>query len=253
LERTAFSVEGRVATFFLIAKLIPTGIGLMGGSLLRVWVAKLSPVTTEEALAKPIYLHDHALENPETAIELVKLETHRILERLPHYLDGVRDEPEAGASHSVAIEGVHHASLELGREINETVAELFALDMGLEESEALIRVHNQYHAVMELMETLYQLVPHIRTAGQETCLGTLCQSMSEGLHSMLQLAVEVADAQDREWLQMMTSDKGAVMEGLRNGYLNGDATLPQSSRATLLQVTTLFQRAVWQIHRWSTF
>jgi phosphate:Na+ symporter len=252
LSRAASTADGRIATFFLAAKMATTLVGLAGGGVLRGWAERLSPPTTQEALAKPRYLHDGALENPEAAIALARLEIRRLLGRLPHYLDAVREEREPsaeGGAGGVSLEELHGASAELGREVGEALSELFAMDVGVEESESLVEAHNGLHAVSEMSETVRELAEHLRAAGGDAHLRKLCASLAEGLHSVLALAAEAEGSEDLRMLGRMTSDKGKAMEGLRNGYLAGEAGMPPESRARLLHLTTLCQRAIWQIHR----
>jgi len=279
LGQLAGTVEGRIALFFLATKLLPTVIALLLGNQLRRLVARLSPVTVEEELSRPIFIHDQALENPESAITLVQLESQRILHRLPMYLDNVRDAqppttswPATSATcacgsatvpaEAIAISGsrlpevnaLHAATLELGQEINATISELFAIDVGYEHSELLVKTVNQHHTLMDLAETLSQVVVNLEAARQAQSLQSICVSMGESLHSMLQFAAETAnsnDAEDLLLLLMMSSDKGSVMQALRNNYLR-ETSLPAESRPTLLHLTNLFQRAVWHLHRWAS-
>ena len=231
-------------------------------------VARFSPVTAEEEMAQLKYLHDHALDNPESAVELAALESNRIMERLPRYLDTVREEEAATeisagypalttvTAAPVKLDDLHNASLELGREINATLADLFGCDVGYECSERLLQVQNRHQAVMDLASTVRELVGHLKANGSLPGLDTLRFSMGEGLHTMLHLAAETAasaDGNSYEMLLRLTSDNGKLMESIRNSYLQKEENVSSEAKAALLLLTNYFQRAVWLLHRWTLY
>jgi phosphate:Na+ symporter len=265
----ATSVGGRIAFMFLAARLLPTLISFLFGKPLRALVERFSPVTPEEELAQFKYLNDQVLENPESAIELAALESGRIMERLPRYLDAVRQEEAmaeiCGASPldrrddrtgAIKLDDLHNASSQIGKEINDVLTDLFSCDVGYESSERLLQVQNRHQAVMDLAATVRDLVDHLKANLNVQGLDTLCFSMGEGLHAMLHLAAETAasaDADDYELLLQLTSDNGNLMESVRNSYLQKEENISSEAREALLRLTNCFQRAVWLLHRWTCY
>ncbi len=283
LKWAASTTAGSIAVMFLVAKLTTTAVSLLMGKPLRTLAALFSPVTPEEEMARLKYLHDHALESPEAAIELAELETGRILKRLPYYLDSIRQEEveaemgilrnstvsaneqaaeqggktgmKSGVS-KIEMDRMHNASMELGAEVSALLTEMVHLDVGYEGSERLLRIQNKHQAVMDLAIAVRDLVKYLQSSGNTQGLENLRFGMGEGLHIMLHLAAEANssnEVNDYAILLQMTSDNGTLMENLRSSYLQDAQSVSSEARAGLLQLTNQYQRAVWLLHRWAEY
>jgi len=282
LNHTAATATGRLAVMYLLAKLVPTLLSQVLGQPIRALAAHWSPKTPEEEMARRRYLHDHALDNPAAAIDLAARESDRVFLRLPRYLDVIRQEEaaaeaevsravpcdppghldasvlEAGSDNGSPVmtaENIHGASVALGAEVTAVIAELFTLDVGYENSERLLHTQNKHLTVMELAETVRDLVAALESSGETSGLEPVCVAMGEGLHAMLTLATDMVtsgDDEDRQMLLQLSADNGALMEELRNTYLQGEERLAPEARPALLQLTNQYQRAVWLLHRWAS-
>ena len=58
--------------------------------LITEWFARLWPSSADEQLSQPQFIHDRALDDVETSLDLVDLEQRRVLGMLPGYLDAAR-------------------------------------------------------------------------------------------------------------------------------------------------------------------
>lgn len=281
LALTGVSDVGKIAVMFLATKLLATFISIMAGKWLRILVARLSPVNFEERMSSFRYLHDQALANPESAMELASMESGRILKHLPRYLDVVRKEEAlyklkgvrsltpaqdktfgTGRSEEdlpadriiTEIDGIHKASMALGVEVNAFLTELLNQDMEIKSAERLIQMQNKHRTLLELATCVHELTAQMKVCSQAHELKGLCISMTEGLHFILELAVDTAfskDPCDNEILLKITSDNGDFMEEIRKSYLKGEMTISPSARPALLHLTNHFQRAVWLLHRFA--
>ncbi len=267
--------ELQISFMFLFMKVCPITFSILSGNKIKKLVAKLSPVTVEEKMSTLFYFHDQALSNPESAIDLVKLETQRILTRLPDYLNVVREEEvkkeletkeiqtqceqDTGQNELLMnsaknrLDSVHETSIALGTEINAVLSDLFKMDMGHMGSERLLRVQNQHQTIMDIEDSVYQLVVLLKKGEQTHGLETLMFGMKEGLHNMLVFANDIAEGETDgiPMLHTMTSDNGGMMENLRRNYQSSDKKLNNEAKILMLQLTNHYQRMVWLIHRWT--
>ncbi len=265
LMDAAPTASGRVAALFLALKLAPTLLAWVAGGPLGSLMAKLSPVTVGERMAGLLYLHEQSLEHPDSAVDCADRESRRILRRLPGYLDEIRRERdelehvEMAASSPgrtaprVTLLEMHSASRELDREITHILGELMSLDLGVGETERLLKMQNRHQTVMELAEAVHQFTLAIKESRRCEELGGMSFGMPEALHAILHTAVEYAEtptAEEGALLFKLTSDNGELMENMRNTYLKGERQISLEARPALLQLTTQFQRVVWLVNRW---
>jgi phosphate:Na+ symporter len=283
LQRVTSSTASGIAIIFVVAKLAPTVISIIFGKPLRALAVQFSPVSLEESMARLKYLHEHAMGNPEMATELADLESGRILKRLPRYLNIVREKEREAELKAMENSGVstdeglreqidkagtkkglvktdvdlmHNASMELGTEISRVLTEMIQLDLAYESSERLLQIQNKHQAVMDLAVAVRDLVIYLKASAATEGLEDLCFGMTEGLNTMLYLAIEAKssnDGYDSEMLFQITSDNGPLMEEVRSSYLKGDQSISPTARPVLLQLTNQYQRAVWLLSRWAWY
>jgi len=274
-NQTIAQPELQISFMFLLVKVCPITFSFLSGSKLKKFVARLSPITAEEKMSNLYYFHDQALANPESAIDLVKLETNRVLDRLPDYLNVVREEEvkkELAANQHLhkahpdieqgerqmnteksTLDGVHQASQALGKEIHGVLADLFQMDIGHLGSERLLRVQNQHQTIMDIEESVFGFVELLKGGDHMDDLENLRFGMTEGLHNMLVFATDIAKGEEDgiAILHAMTSDNGGLMENLRRMYQSSEKNLSHDAKTLMLQLTNQYQRMVWLIHRWT--
>lgn len=242
-------LETALASVFLMQMLLYPVVGAVGGDRMTTWLARLAPERAEIGLARPLYLSETALDQPELALEQARREQLRMLRAMPALLDRAR--LEAGKADS-RDPGIVAESLEsLGSEITAFLTEALERD----EDAADTREHL---AVLQRQQWMREL------AGQLTLLATQAESLPPGsparelaanlvdsadliLHQLLDW-LERGEAVDREMLEAMTQDRGAQMESLRQraaGGLFGSAR----DQATVLYAATLFERVVYLARR----
>ena len=62
-------------------------------------------------------------------------------------------------------------------------------------------------------------------------------------------ALESGAGEPVDQLVQITEDRGGFVERVRQEYLADEASVTANDRAVLLQVTSVFERAVWMTHR----
>jgi phosphate:Na+ symporter len=220
-------------------------VGLAGRILARRY-----PPPPEESEARPQYLYDQAVMEPETALDLVELEQRRLAGYLPRLLDIARD-PSKPAGSAIASRQQTIAALEAA--IDEFLDRLGEVPISHAGYERLNQVLAVSRILDGLAETLGELVRAAAEAGPSPATRRLIDNVVEGLDAVLTTVVEAmgpdGSGEDRILLRGMSGDRSALMRRLREEYLASDASLGAADKMTILTVTNLTERASWLISR----
>ncbi|MBE9603593.1 Na/Pi cotransporter family protein [Acetobacteraceae bacterium H6797] len=240
----------RLGWLFLLLQL-GTALALMPlEPMIARWLARLTPARGAEALSRPAYLYDRAVEDPPTALTLVEREQARLFLRLPAMLDEPRGERP---SFPLPRPDLEAASKALEAEISHFLTALLASGAGQDSLERLVSLEARMQLLAQLRETVgeFAAVPRPRRSEADDRALTALAAMTEALHLLLEEIAQVAEAGagDLGTLQSLTEDRGEMMEGLRRRLLRSEPGLDQGMRDALFRSTSLFERAVWLIRR----
>ncbi|MBF0392061.1 MAG: Na/Pi cotransporter family protein [Alphaproteobacteria bacterium] len=219
------------------------------GPLMAV-LERASPPTREEELSRPRFIYELALDEPETALELAEREQSRLARFLIDMLDSIRAE-EAGRTDRPDYLAVHLAGRTLAAEIDGFLAELMERGPGGHALERTTRVQTRNQVLLDLLDTVRDLVQAIDAGTVGPSLGPLTHAIVEALHTALTSMGEDGEAYDelgREVLLAMTGDRSAAMESVRRGLLE-NRQLGRAEQDLLFSLTSLFERGVWLIRR----
>jgi phosphate:Na+ symporter len=210
--------------------------------------------TEREALSRPEFLQDYALEQPETALVLVEKEQLRLLEWLPAYLETARaggERPEVAKRQTQ-----HEAFAEVAEQLRRYLTELLHHALTVEATELLLNLQNRQGHLETLETVAWDMVQALRDQHENpscpvTALGMV---LLEGLDAQLLTlagALRAQDAEDLALLRTMTEEKGQTMESLRRSYFSSSDKLTAADRPRLLHFTNLFERGAWTIRRYA--
>lgn len=211
------------------------------------------PPLEEEALSKIKFIHEHAVDEPETAILLIEKEILRLLKRIPFYLERIRP---GKTQETIDPDTYHSAFREVSSAIQLFIADVLHNDLSLATSETLLNVQNRHNMVEALEENIYGLFKTLegKTRAGET--GKLSMNIVESLDAILLTAIETTESVDEDDLEifiMLTSDRGQLMEKIRRVYLSSEQGLSPEERSLILYITNLFERSVWTLGRYGTY
>lgn len=220
--------------------------------------ALLGPLTTvlerfwpqdADAETRLRYVHDQALSDPVTALYLVRQEQARLVGMLTHTMDLVRR--GSGSQPATAVRGRHATFTALDRQLREFLHDLGARTRGAEAYEELDRILKLQVAIEGVEKSLHDLALLLASHGDRRSLGSLPKSIVEGVDAVAMLVQEIAndpeDAYSRQVLEGITEDAEGVMRRVRRSYLASEAGLDQDERMTLLHLTNLTERVIWQM------
>lgn len=229
----------------------------IGGSLVLIpfigtasrILARRYPPPPEENDARPQYIYEQAVQEPETALDLVAREQQRLAGYLPRLLDVARAAPKDAVA---AIARQRQIIDGLGSAVDEFLVHLGEQPLSHSAYERLNQAINTQRILDGLSETLAELARAVGDAGASPTTARLTGSVVEGLDAVLLTVVEAMGPDgedDRTLLRRMSGDRGALMKRLREDYLASDASLGTAEKMTILTVTNLAERGSWLINR----
>lgn len=218
------------------ALLLPLVIGRA-----EAWLVRARADTGQEVLSRPAYLHDRALDDAATALELVDREQRRLIDRLPTLLDAVRD-----GGGGLDRRNTLTATAALEKATAQFLMALRGRAAGGALVERAVALDLRLSLITALRETLGEFGDTVaaRQADITPALGRLI----EALHLLLLQLAESDTTEDAALLRAMTEDRGDMMEGVRR-RLADSAPIGDAARETLFRATAQFERAVWLIRR----
>ncbi|MBN2187696.1 MAG: Na/Pi cotransporter family protein [Dehalococcoidia bacterium] len=216
-------------------------------------LVKLSPSTQEQDLSKLQFIHDQALGDPETAMDLVEKEHLRLIKRLPDYLESVRTEKTLEAS--PGYETIHNASTAVASEVESFLADLLNKNLSPATSGRGLNLQNRHSLIVSIEDNVYQMVQTIGHTKYSGALQNLIHSVTEGLHTVLLTTVDAMESSEESEVDLLisiTEDRGSLIERIRKTYLKSEKALESQDKSILFYLTSLYERVVWLIRRWAT-
>jgi phosphate:Na+ symporter len=243
----------RQAAFVVIFMnfLLPTLLSFVLDPFCRL-LERFWPPLEEEALSKIKFIHEHAASDPDTAVLLIEKEVHRLLQRIPLYLEKLRE--GSNSDQGPSPDAYHAAFTEVSAEIHGFAADVFRQDLVLGTSEALLNVQDRHNLVAAIEDNCYSLVETLRKTPSEGKAASLTINIVESLDAIVLTAIDVTESSDQtdlDILASLTSDKGQLMEKIRRSYLSSEAGLSTEELSLILYVTNLFERSVWTLGRYT--
>lgn len=216
------------------------------------FLTHLWPATEEENKSKVKYIHDQALQEPETAMDVAEKEQERLTELISDHFAWIRNAVFSGQSASGNNNNTHAIFNTLSGEIQGFLHDLTQKNLNGETSERLLNIMNRQNLIASLEENVDQLAQSLSRSSNSPALKPLTQNLMEGLETILFHTLDVMKTRDSVGLSLLasiTGDRGKMMESIRNEYLNNEQSLRQHEKSELLYITNLFERSVWIMGR----
>lgn len=212
-------------------------------------IERFCPPSPEEDIGKLQYLHDHALNTPDLALDLASKEELRFLTYLAQEIEPLRDESSAARTQASmlarALDQLHGA-------IDEYLAEL-GQHISPEDSERLIRLVNRNRILGSLHSCIENFGSSVLAAKKSEHLAPLAMVVTEAFDATLMNAIDAVQDDDPEDIALAwtsSDDKSDKMRNIRHRFLMGEFDLSDSERLDLMALTTGLERAVWVLHEY---
>lgn len=237
---------GRIAWAFFLNMNGCFLAGLILAPFTGKFLHRLAPPTEEQDLSRPAFIHDEALDVPDTAVVLVDREQQRLFGLGLRVLNAVREDVSDGEM--LEPETFRAASKTLDGEISGFLKELINRDLTSRAAASVLLNERRQENLAAMAETVFQFVVVRKEKADDEKLDALMDRMSESLHLILLTAQDAwasRDKTDIEYLLMLSADRGEVMERIRKTYQLGET----SQDSVLFYATTLFERMVWIVRQ----
>jgi phosphate:Na+ symporter len=232
---------------------------LLGCLVVTVWFGPLyrlalrtSPTTLEETLSKPQYLYEEALDDAETALDLVEKEQLRQLERLQHYLSGQDRRASASVTENDESVGIHAANKSVTAEIGEFLTVLMDRTQDRETLNRMLNFQARNRLLADLQDGLFSLNELLCPGRADDKTEAVAHGIVEGVDFLVLTlldALKSQDEQDRALFLKMTADQSEVMERIRRKLLLSSERSAKMHEA-LFRASSLYERMVWLLRQY---
>jgi len=209
------------------------------------------PATTEEEWSKVKYLNEQALKEPLTAVALLNQEQIRLFTQLPKYMDEIRTADQS--ANKPALRPLNEAFFSVSKEIEMFASELLShCDRAPDIAEQVIHLKKRQDLITALNGVVFDLASALEKWSSTPAGRPFRNTFLECLDTILLMACDAMEsrtAEDCETLKRLTSDRGDMMQKMRRTYLSREESMTSKDRLAFLEVTGLFERAVWILAR----
>lgn len=250
VSAVAIDLSHQMALVYLAFQIAPVLVMAPFLTPIDRWLRQFSPPTREEELSRPQFIYDKALGDAETAMDLVEQEQLRLLRRLPEMLDAVRE--EAPQTARVEPAALHAGSVAVAKEVAAFMTDLAGKNDSREALDRLLKLKTRNDLIGSLDESVYHLVQAVAAQYPSKALQPILQRFAEALHSLLLALVDAAEAPDamhRDFLRLMTGDRGELMERIRRNFLRREGEFGYAEQQAFFTITSLFEQIVWLARR----
>jgi phosphate:Na+ symporter len=212
--------------------------------------ARLAPPSLEEAIMKPHYLFEQAVNDPPTALALVDLEHNRLLTFLPDFIEDLRPVEERSATaHPLKLRFA--ASDSIANEMDQFLGATLRANPGMSGVDKVFSARTRLQTLQPLQVALMQFATDLLAVPVDE-RPAFAEHMIEGLHAILMVVAEASSDESggaQEMLYILTEERSALMERVREELLGGSANI--AGREALLSATLTFERIIWLLRRLS--
>jgi phosphate:Na+ symporter len=241
----------RVALVYLLLQLASAAVVSASGRTFENLSRKLCPPKPTEALSKPIYLYEQAIDEAETALDLVEKEQARLIGLLPRLLDELRpdeieEEPFQGRE-------LYEACASVAHQCEVFIDRLMGHPQSHQTMERLMNIRSRNELLNHLQDGCRNLLELLEANFPESIALSLRHNLVEGLCTVLMVledAVQESATTEHRLLLTLTSDRSSIMKNLRESLIKAENGLDIESQSKLLPATSLFERLIWLINRY---
>jgi hypothetical protein len=185
-----------------------------------------------------------ALEDTESALDLLVKEQYRVISFFPNLLDGVREE-----AHRVNQASYADSVQTLIKQCDAFCLELINTNHHSGAIQSILRAKERNELLFGISRDLVAFVEHAQTRSDDSISETIRDSLLEGLHFVLMYWDDVKNTdEDVQSLLAITDDKSAIMQRAREALVNNRQQAGSDMLSSMLATTSQFERLIWQIN-----
>lgn len=250
------SLDLQLAMVYLILQFVSCAAMTVISAPAARLIARISPPSHEEALSSPQFLYPQAVDDAQSALDLVACEQTRLLKRLPLFLNSVRDEPEHGDEPEAAgadADTLYRASTSVAAACDEFLTDLTMRTRSPLALERIVNLQSRGSLIAQLQDSAIELAQTLEPPAQDSGAERMRNNVAEGMHALLDRLADAADGQDADDLDLLlqvSQDRSGAMQRLRANLLGRSKEMSPADKQQVLDATTLVERVTWLIRRY---
>jgi phosphate:Na+ symporter len=217
----------------------------INGPLTR-WLARSLPPSEEEDLSIPKYILESKDQDPETALEMIRLEQIRELEQIAAFIATARENYQ-GPTLALRLE----AFQSLAGQVASSATAVAGMLMLPETTKDHASIQTRQILLEQLAESTYSGVQIITQARAYLSITGLSDACMESIEFLLNFAAEIEKNKESSDIQMildLSSSSGPSMEKLRKAYVESDKLDSAQSKGCLLDLTMGTEKIFWLLN-----
>ena len=243
-------ISGQAIIVALVFQFASAGLLVLLRRPVFDYIEREFPPSATEVLSETQFLHRSAVDSPETGLLLAEREQERLLERLPLYIDAVRDEPSTKRETPATY---HAAFIGISKRINDALSQISRLGLNTTIADELIRVTKMQEQLGRFEELVFRLATEMSRKDLSPRARELGCVIMESTDFIMLTAIEAIQSQDEgeiDTLEILTQDRSALMTKVRHSYFRSENELTEEDRNFVLDVTILFENVVQTLSRY---
>jgi phosphate:Na+ symporter len=240
-------LEHQAAWVFLLFNLTSAIFFIAVDGPLTRWLARSLPPSEEESLSQPKYLSEFQPEDPDTGLELIRLEQTRELEQIAAFISTAR-ENYGGTD----LASRHVALKSLASEVAASTAAVAAMPMQPQTAKDHAYFQTRQALLDQLADSTAAGVKIILQARAYASLEQLSDACLESIDFLLNFAADTEKTNDPEQVRLLldlSSSSGPTMEQLREAYMDSDKLGSANDKGCLLDLTMMMEKIIWLLNR----
>jgi phosphate:Na+ symporter len=247
LNTLNISIVNQTAVVFLLLNLTSAIFFLIINGPLTKWLAKALPPSEEEELSQTRYLSEFKIDDPDTGLEMIRLEQIRELDHIGAFISTAR-ENYTGTN----LASRYDAYKSLSREVAMSATDVAAMTMQPPTAKDHAYIQTRQALLDQLADSAVAVVKTIIQSREHPLLKGLSDSCLESVDFLINLAAETSKTNDLEDIRVflvLSSGNGPSIEKLRKIYMENENSGAGNDKACLLDLTMATERIIWLLNR----
>jgi CPA2 family monovalent cation:H+ antiporter-2 len=187
------------------------------------------------------YLDDYSIDEPELAIDLIKMEQARLLDIISNSFNGLREQKEI-----LIIKAFHDSFTVLNEIVGNAISDIMGnAKLSSSAYERISTLLDNQNLLVTINTLLISLGKELKKLGDVEETRSLSQMAVEGLDAVLLSLKDIAtnyNKEDMMILKNITSAEGGGIAKIRQSYLGSQKHLNQETKSILLSSTSNMER-----------
>jgi len=240
-------LDDQAAWMFLLFNMTSAIFFIAINEPLTHWLARSLPPSEEEDLSHPKYLAEFKPEDPDTVLELIRLEQTRELEHIAAFVVTVRAD-YAG----IGLDARYAAFQALAGEVGASLSMAATMRMPQQTAKNHAFFQTRRALLDQLAESTVSGLKIIRRARRYPSLVEFTDVCVEAMDFLLNYAADTVKTNSPEQVRLLldlSSSSGPTLEQLRKAYMDSDKLGSAKEKGCLLDLTVMMEKCIWLLNR----